>query len=186
MCSQGGHLFFSKFCNEYAKEKVTYLTDTCTDLKNNRIRVSAHGLPWFIFAGHSLKLPIVVAFTTSWLASLKQLRSLLIRCVKTVFLTSEMFPFPSRQLPWKCVTESTPRSFGPGLGGGKMPQEMITCKSLWQMVSQVQLSGFDRLSDHPRLLTLSDKFGAFPVLTLRWQIYQQLRNFCSDWCGTVC
>lgn len=83
--------------------------------------MSARRLPPFFFVGHDLKLPIMVAFTTSWLASLKQPCSLWIRRVKTMFLTSEMLPLSLRQLPWKCVPESTRRSLGPGLGRNKIP-----------------------------------------------------------------
>lgn len=115
-------LFLQTLPSIYKMKSQISERHSCRQLKNCS-SVSAYRLPWFIFVGHNLKLPIMVAFTTSWPASLKQPCSLLIRCVKTVFLTSEMFPSPLRQLPWKYVTEFTLRSFGPGLGRKKkIPQ----------------------------------------------------------------
>ena len=116
---------------------VTYIWKS-TQSKSCRFRVSAYRLPSFFFVGHRLKLPITVAFTTSWLASLKQPCSLLIRRVKTMFLTPEMLPFSLRQLPWKCVTESTLRSLGPGLGRNKIPpSKAFSEKSTWKTIPQV-------------------------------------------------
>lgn len=144
--------------------------------------IGADGLPWFIFVGHSLKLPITVALTTSRLASLEQPRNLSIRRVKTTFLTVEMFAFPLRQLPWKCVAESTLRSFGPGLG------EDHPSKVLHESIPGKPFPKSDHLPwrtlRSPQPVTLIGISGAFPVLTPRKQIHLQVKNFCSYWHGT--